>query len=197
MWEPEFAGHIERGSGPSGQPGGGREKRWEPVVGVMVHFDGSSRDAGGVSWFRDRRAWNVGYSYYVLDDGSYHTMGPKGVPWAESSEYRVYHAGICRPSAAFRERAPYHDANSAFVGISAAATDGDDQDPVVELAIATLARRVLERAGLDPFEIWRVTGHEDEAWPRGRKHDPTGLDPTKPVVDMRAVRHLIPALGDT
>lgn len=191
---PKYAGHIYRASGPQGQPGGGRENRREPLVGVMIHFDGSRNDAGGVSWFKDERAWNVGYHYYVLDDGSYHTMGPEGVPWADAADYRVYHAGICRPSSAFEDH-PYCDANSAFVGISTAATYGDDQQPIVELTIASLARRVLVRGGLDPNEVWRITGHEDEAWPRGRKYDPTGLDPRHPVVDMAAIRHLVRALG--
>lgn len=204
VYEPRYRGHVERPPArvrlDNGRvvtkPAGGRQPHREPRVGVMIHFDGSASDAGGLSWFKDPRAWNVGYHYYVLDDGSYYTLGPAGVPWSEAYRLRVYHAGRCRPSEKFENRAPYRDANSAFVGIATAATDRDDQAPVVELALAAISYRVLVREGLDPVETWRATGHEDEAWPRGRKHDPTGIDSrgapqVPPVVDKAAIRHLI------
>lgn len=176
----EFADRTPR---PQGQ--GWRERHREPRVGVMLHYDGSGSDSGAQAWFRDPRASKVGYHWLVLDDGRVVLLAPY--------EARVYHAGICRPSPELMAHgAVYSDANSALIGISIAATDGDIALPRQILSTAALCRYVFDREGWPPDETWRITTHSAEAWARGRKIDPEGSDPRKPVLDPRIVRHLTP-----
>lgn len=40
-------------------------------------------------------------------------------------------------------------------------------------------------------DLWRLTGHDSECWPRGRKHDPTGSDPNRPVLSVSELRDLL------
>lgn len=143
----------------------------------MLHYDASASDPGAVAWLtRDPRA-QVSYQALVLDDGSVVQVAP----W----DVRAWHAGICRPSA---HPLAYHDANSAFYGIAAAARDGD---AITEPQYGTILRLVLERFAAHHWPLdhtWRLVGHDAEAWPRGRKHDPTGSDPAHPVLSVARLR---------
>lgn len=172
-------------------PGQGWDRRYaaEGRVGIMLHYDGSGSDAGAVAWFRDPRARLAGYHWLVLDGGRTVQLTPY--------EGRPYHAGVCRPSAAFVQRGGYGNANRALIGISIAATIGERATaPQVE-SVARLCRYVFERERWPLAETWRITGHEDEAWPRGRKIDPTGSDPERPVLSVTGVRDLVRQLGVT
>ena len=153
----------------------------EPRRGVMVHYDGSTTDHGGLAWFDDPRC-EVSYQVVVLDDGRWAQIAPDSA--------RAYHAGACRTSDP--KRLPYRDANSAFLGIAALT---DDRHKVTEAQLITIAwkaRAWFAENGWSADETWRVLGHDTEAWPRGRKIDPTGPDPLNPILKVEDVRYLVP-----
>ena len=102
---------------------------------------------------------------------------------------RAWHAGTSRPS---NNSLTYKDANSAFYGIAIAATDGDVATSAQKMAVVRLCHALFAHHGWSfKDELWRVTGHDTEAWPRGRKHDPTGSHPERPVLDVAEVRELL------
>lgn len=151
----------------------------EPRIGVMLHFDASSSDAGAVGWFSDPTC-KVSYQYLVLDDGAFVRIAPDAA--------RAYHAGVCRPS---EPRLAYQDANSAFYGIAVATNEKVDVTPLQLLTTAWLARRYFELEGWPMVDAWRLVGHRTEAWPRGRKSDPEGLDLKNPILAVAGVRQLL------
>ena len=153
----------------------------EPRIGVLLHYDASVSDASAVQWLtRDPRC-KVSYTWLILDDGSIITVAPP--------DARAWHAGICRAS---DPRLPYRDANSAFYGLSLAATAGDRATPAALTAIADLTRALFGRHGWDTrTELWRIVGHSTEAWPRGRKVDPVGPDPARPVLRVEEIRQRV------
>ncbi len=157
-----------------------REKR----QGILLHYDASASDPGAVAWLRDDPRCHVSYNWLILDSGAQVTIAPM--------DARAWHAGVCRPSDP--ARLPYTDANSVFYGIAIAATDGDvvtkvQQAAVVNLCVALFKRHRWNRK----TQLWRISGHDKEAWPRGRKHDPTGSKPEKPVMDVSKIQELVSA----
>lgn len=154
----------------------------EPRMGVVLHYDASASDAGAVAWLRSD-ACRVSYNWIILDNGAQVTIAPM--------DARAYHAGVCRSS---DPRLPYHDANSAFYGVAIAATDGDLATPLQKQAVVNLCVGLFRRHGWDrQSEGWRIVGHDTEAWPRGRKHDPTGSNPLRPVMSVQEIRNLVAA----
>lgn len=154
----------------------------EPRAGVMLHYDASASDAGAVAWLRDDPRCHVSYNWLILDDGSQITIAPM--------EARAWHAGVCQSSNP--DQLPYKDANSAFYGLAIAATDGQQvtdaqKRAVVRLSTGLFIRHRWNRSG----ELWRIVGHDTEAWPRGRKHDPTGSTPAHPVMSVAEIRELV------
>lgn len=179
LYRPPLHLDLNRPEG-TGWRGGPRE----PRVGVMLHYDASASDLGAIAWFQNPGSRNVGYHLLVLDDGSFVRLTP--------DDARAWHAGVCRTSPELAARGvTYRDANSAFIGISIAATDGDRATPVQLVGVAGLAAEVFDREGWDRSEVWRIVGHDTEAWPRGRKIDPTGSDPSRPVMAVEDVRRLV------
>jgi N-acetyl-anhydromuramyl-L-alanine amidase AmpD len=145
----------------------------------MIHFDGSGSDAGAVAWFADPRC-RVSYQLLVLDDGSFVRIAPDTA--------RAWHAGVCRPSS---ERLGYHDANSAFYGVSVATNGRVGATALQLLTTAWLCRRYFEAHGWPVTDTWRIVGHEDEAWPRGRKSDPSGPIEHNPILDLEDIHSLL------
>lgn len=170
QWTPSQVREVA-----NGQWGTLREKR----MGVMLHYDASSSDAGAVEWFADQTC-NVSYQLLVLDDGSYVRIAP--------DDARAYHAGVCRSS---DPRLPYKDANSAFYGVAIASNDKVDVTPLQMLTVAWLTRRYFEREGWPVTEGWRVLAHRTEAWERGRKSDPEGHDLKNPILSVEDIRQLL------
>lgn len=167
----------------------------EPRVGVMLHYDDSASDSGAVAWFTDPDC-QVSYNYLVLDDGSYVPIIPEGK--------RAWHAGVCRSSEPARLR--YADANSAFVGIAVATNGKIPATAAQRETVAWLTRREFQRHGWSLAETWRIVGHDAEAvWPssaetpvhlrgkRGRKIDPTGPKPERPILSTQQVRAMVSA----
>lgn len=152
----------------------------EPRRGVTVHYTAGTY-ASSVDWCKNP-ASKVSYNVII---------GPKGevgriVPW----HLRAWHAGVCRTSDA--ARLPYRDANSACEGValSGGPTFGPPTEAQVERLVVLLRERFRAHGwGLD--EGWRIVGHDTEAWPRGRKCDPTGPDASRPWLDLDAIRRRV------
>lgn len=141
----------------------------EPRIGIMLHYDGSASDAGAVGWLLFDPRCKVSYNWLVLDDGTVRDIAPM--------DARAWHAGVCRPSNLYLQ---YQDANSAFYGIAIAAKPGDKVTTAQQAMVEQLCYAIMKRKGWT--ESWRITTHHAEAWPRGRKTDPTG------VMDVEDVR---------
>lgn len=158
------------------------EQLREPRIGVMLHFDGSGTDRGAVDWFGDPKC-KVSYQYLVLDDGNFVRIAPDSA--------RAWHAGVCRPSS---PRLQYHDANSAFFGIAIASNDVVEATALQMLTTAMLVRQYFDAQRWALDELWRIVGHDTEAWPRGRKTDPTGPRQQNPILSVASIRSLVPLI---
>lgn len=152
-----------------------REKR----VGILLHYDASRSDKGAVAWLTADPRCAVSYHVLVTDDGTIYQIAP--------FQSRAWHAGSCVSSDP--KRLPYRDANSAFYGVSIAATDGEVATKAQFDGVVAVCDLLAAREGWDlAKEPWRIVGHSSEAWPRGRKTDPEGSNPAKPVLSVAAVR---------
>lgn len=157
------------------------EKLREARKGVMLHYDASASDAGAVAWLRSPEC-RVSYTWIILNNGSQITIAPP--------DARAFHAGVCRPSNP--EKLNYADANSAFYGIAIAATAGDrataiQKEAVYNLCVALFQRHKWSRK----TGLYRIVGHGSECWPRGRKTDPEGPDPSRPVLSVAEIREMV------
>lgn len=150
----------------------------EPRIGIMLHYDDSGSDQGAIDWLTKDPRCRVSYNLLVLDDGRIIEIAP--------DDKRAWHAGVCRSSDV---RLDYKDANSAFWGIAIAARAGERATYIQKHMVSELCRSYLRRLG-SLEETWRIVGHDSEAWPRGRKIDPAGPDPAKPVLSLVEVRAL-------
>ena len=167
-------------------------------LGIMLHYDDSTRDDWAVEWFDDRRCTN-GYTWLVLDEGQVVELADPAM--------RTPHAGACLTP----------NANSAFYGISAA-TNG--VVPATEVQVAAMVEvcvAVFRLHGWSADEAaFRIRGHDAEAvwtaaytraagmsdergsglWGKGgRKVDPTGVRRDGvPIIDLTRVRGAVAAL---
>lgn len=157
----------------------------EERLGVLLHYDDSASDAGAVEWLLQDPRCRVSYNWLVLDSGQLVTVAPE--------DARAWHAGVCRPSI---PALTYHDANSAFYGIAWAGRAGEEVTPAALTAIVALIRRLFQKHHWPTTETWRITGHGAEAWPRGRKIDPTGPNPHRPVLSVPLVQCLVSGWAD-
>jgi len=154
--------------------------RSEKVQGILLHFDDSSNDVSSLQWFRDPKC-RVSYNRLYFDDG-------KVAQITSSMEQCAWHAGKCRPS---NDNFTYKGANSAFYGLAIAADDNDVVTPKQLASLAADCVAVFQFHGWTKKDLWRITGHDAEAWTRGRKVDPTGTNPHEPVLRVQAVRDLV------
>lgn len=165
----------------------GDRKNWGPLrehrIGCMLHYDASASDAGAVTWLTKDPRCKVSYNWLVLDDGKLVEVAP--------ADARAWHAGICKPSGS---PLAYQDANSAFYGIAIAATSGETATEAQETTVTRLVRSLFRKHTWDlAADQWRLVGHDAEAWPRGRKIDPTGPDPKHPVLSVARIRAWVAA----
>jgi hypothetical protein len=163
--------------------------------GVMWHYDASSSDAGALGWFRSKE-FKLSYNRAYTDNGRRVRLTP-------SIWHRAYHAGVCR-------RPPY-DANLAFFGLAITAGAGD------QATDAQFAAIVADTAVLFRYQGWpatdvehRLVGHHEYAvfskadaptrpdlWGKlGRKPDPIGPNPNRPVLSLNSGRAAVAALLD-
>jgi len=159
--------------------------RSESVKGILIHFDASSSDTGSLQWFRDP-ACRVSYNRLYFDDGSVAQITPTMINAA-------WHAGVCKPSSPLLK---YTSGNSAFYGLSIAANNNDVVTAKQLESLASDCVAIFKYHGWTNAELWRITGHESECFPRGRKIDPTGTRPDKPVLNIKILRDMVSsALG--
>ena len=145
----------------------------------MVHFTRGTY-AVDAAYCREPSS-KVSYNLLIGRDGETDLI----VPW----DRRAWHAGRCRPSQTSRS---YEDANSAFYGI--ALTGGPELAPPTDAQELMLNEALWDRFEAHQWSVaewWRVQGHESEAYPRGRKDDPTGPDPHNPWLSMDGVRQAL------
>lgn len=159
-----------------------------PRIGCMVHYDGSGGgphgDRNGLAWFNHPDCKGL-YQVAVTDGGKWAQLAPDSA--------RAYHAGVCRSSDP--KRLPYEDGNSAFFGVAALTNEHLQVTEPQMLAIAWKIRGWFHAQGWDPEETYRIVGHDTEAWPRGRKIDPTGPNRLNPILSIEDIRYLVPRIG--
>lgn len=156
----------------------------EPRQGISLHYDASASDAGAVEWLTEDERCHVSYTKLILDDGKVVEIAPENArQWSE---------GVCRPSSS---KFTYKDANSAFYGIAIAATNGDKIKPAQFESLVVECVALFKKHGWGKHEVWRITSHEKEAWPRKRKVDIAGTpfinqvrNTNYPVCDLLKVR---------
>lgn len=157
----------------------------EPRIGVALHYsDGDFNST--VAWCCDP-ASKVSYHVVIAGDGAAVQL----VPW----DRRAWHMGRCAPS---KTSCSYTDANSAFYGI--ALSGGPQFGPPTDAQEQTLNSILWDRFtehGWPVCEWYRIVGHDSEAIPAGRKHDPTGdshgYDPGRPWLSLESVRAALAA----
>ncbi len=155
----------------------------EERLGCMLHYDASATDESAVAWLAGA-AVKVSYNWIVMDSGNIIPLAPENA--------RAWHAGVCRTD---DPRLPYRDANSAFYGISIAATMGDTATLATKRSVAALCRTLFAKEGWPLTDVWRIVSHRTHAWPRGRKNDPEGNDLEHPVLNTNEIRGMIAALA--
>lgn len=153
----------------------------EPRIGVCLHYDASTTDRSAISWFTHPDC-RVSYNFMVMDSGNIIPIAPM--------DRRAWHAGVCRSSDA---RLVYRDANSAFYGVSIAATQGDVATVEAKRNVAALCLTLFANEGWPITDVWRIVSHRQHAWPRGRKLDPEGPDLAHPVLNTNEIRGMVAA----
>ncbi len=155
-------------------------------VGIMVHFDGSMSDSGGLSWLKSKK-FTLGYNRVYGDSGKIYKM--------IALFMRAPHAGVCRKNKIIK------DPNSAYYGLCALT---NEKTPVTTIQFENMledAYRIYKFHGWNVEDIsWRVRGHNEEAiysksstknsklWGKlGRKMDPKG-EITEHVLNMDTFR---------
>jgi N-acetyl-anhydromuramyl-L-alanine amidase AmpD len=146
----------------------------------MLHYDASASDAGAIAWLTKDPRCKVSYNFLVMDDGTVVKVAPASA--------RAWHAGVCRPST---EAPTYRDANSAFYGVAIAANAGEEATEAQENAVIDLCVDLYRKSGWPTIGVYRIVGHSAECWPRGRKVDPEGPDPKRPVLSVREIRDAV------
>jgi N-acetylmuramoyl-L-alanine amidase len=148
----------------------------EPRIGAMLHYP-ECDFVTAVNYCCDASS-KVSYNAIIAPDGAAIEIVPR--------DRRAWHAGVCRPSQSSRS---YEDANSAFYGIAIAG--GPEFGPPTDAQEQTLNSilwDLFEAYQWPVCEWYRIVGHDTEAYPRGRKIDPTGHNPGKPWLSLQGVR---------
>ena len=143
----------------------------------MLHFDDSSSDESGLEWFSDPTC-AVSYNRLYDKDGSIAQITP-------TMEQAAYHAGVCRPSSSLFT---YKYPNSFFYGLAISANNNEVVTPLQQASLVEDIEAIFTFHQWSKNDLWRITGHSNEAWPRGRKVDPIGTHPNKPVMDPAVIR---------
>jgi N-acetyl-anhydromuramyl-L-alanine amidase AmpD len=164
----------------------------EPRQGVMLHYDASASDRSSVAWLAGADI-KVSYNWIVLDTGNIIPIAP--------THARAWHAGWCRSS---DPRLQYADANSAFYGVSIAATSGDVAGVETKRSIVAICRSLFIAHRWTAAQAWRIVSHRahavyepghPKAGQYGRKNDPEGPDLAHPVLSTNEVRGMLAAHG--
>jgi N-acetyl-anhydromuramyl-L-alanine amidase AmpD len=150
--------------------------------GIMLHYDDSCSDASAQEWLLKDPACHVSYNKLFLDNGDVVQIAP--------DEARAWHAGVCKPS---NPRLQYRDANSYFFGFAIAANGKDHIKPAQFDSLVRVCVEKFRLFGWTKLDLWRISSHSLEAWPRGRKVDIEGTKKNDPVCSVEAVRAAVAA----
>ena len=169
-----------------------RKKNWnelrEPRIGIMLHYDASYSDEGAITWLASQDV-TVSYNWLITDLGNIIDFAP----W----NMRAWHAGCCKSN---DPKLIYRDANSAFYGVSIAARPGDVATKAQKTSVADLCQTLMVRHRWPLTELWRIVSHRSQAvyckghpkaGQRGRKDDPEGPNPARPVMNTNEIRGMI------
>ena len=160
----------------------------EPRIGIMLHYDASYSDKGSVAWLASKEV-TVSYNWIIMDTGNIIPFAPYNM--------RSWHAGCCKSD---DPRLPYRDANSAFYGVSIAATEVDVATRAQKVSVADLCQTLMVRHRWPLTELWRIVSHRSQAvyckghvkaGQRGRKTDPEGPNLARPVMNTNEIRGMI------
>jgi N-acetyl-anhydromuramyl-L-alanine amidase AmpD len=148
-------------------------------VAVCLHWTGGSY-ASALDWCQRREA-KVSYHQIIAPNGEAAVLvDPERSAWA---------VGVSRAPDPFRGQA----GNSMTYNLALAG--GPPRAPTAE-AITTLVQRIREVFAYYDWprtDRYRITGHNEWAWPRGRKVDPVG-SPSSPWLDLDAIRTAVGGL---
>lgn len=145
-------------------------RRGASVVAVCVHWTGGTY-ASAVDWCRRREA-SVSYHEIIAPDGTLATLvAPERSAWAVGKS---------------RAPAPWEGASGNAMTYNIALAGGPRTPPTEAQRLVLLQRIVLAFAtfGWSLKDSYRITGHHQWAWPRGRKVDPVGSG----WLDLNALR---------
>lgn len=166
---------------------GNWNRRREPRQGISLHYDQSANDKSAVHWLTQHPDCKLSYTKIILDDGKVVQVAP--------DDARQWSEGQCRPSV---PKFTYKDANSAFYAVCIAAKNGEKIKVPQFNSLVEECFEYFMLEGWRSSEVWRITSHELEAWPRGRKVDIAGtafingkLNPNYPTCDLNAVREAV------
>lgn len=167
-------------------------KLTERRIGIMLHYDASVTDEGSIEWLAGPEI-KVSYNWIVMDSGNIIPIAPE--------DARAWHAGCCKSDDA---RLVYRDANSAFYGLSVAATSGDRATVEAKRSILAMCLTLFGNHQWPISETWRIVSHRTQAvfckgHPRageyGRKSDPEGPDLLHPVLNTNEIRGMLSTRG--
>lgn len=154
---------------------------------IMIHFDDSGNDASGENWFMDPRC-GVSYNRWYGDAGRIVSIA--------DDDWAAWHAGKCLTL----------EANSVYWG-QAAATNATI--PATQRCVDTMIEDSVRFFYLMKWPAVdverRIIGHDREAifnkkdnptrpdlWGKlGRRIDPTGFNPQRPIIDLKAYRRTV------
>lgn len=186
-------------------------ERTAPAVGIMLHYDGSAgADKWAIGWFLDKRC-EVGYDVLVTDDARVILIhdgieryssrhGGPGLP-----EQHIPVGTMRMPNGTLLK---YGRINGAYYGVSVTTGPGHPVTPaqaakvaVICAAIITYHRDRWVPIGTAPDLSRLIVSHASRAiythkytkditkWGKiGRKDDPEGPDPVRPVMSTEAIR---------
>lgn len=150
----------------------------EKRMGIILHYDDSTSDAGAVEWLTVDKTCKVSYNWIITRVGTVVDVAPETA--------RAWHAGVCKPSNSLLK---YKDANSYFYGVAIAAggKKGDKISPEQMESVCKLIISLYKHNNWPLTDTWRISSHHLEAWPRGRKIDIIGPDKNNPVYTIQMV----------
>lgn len=158
-------------------PSPNHSRRVSPVVAVCLHWSGGSF-ASTVDWCT-RPESQVSYHEAIARDGQVaHLVAVDRAAWS---------VGRSRPPA------PWSDITGNSSTYNIALAGGPSVPPTAAQLYAVIVRTqaVFRHFGWPLTDRFRVTGHHEWAWPRGRKTDPVG-HPDAPWLDLDAIRTALP-----
>lgn len=177
--------------------------------GIMLHFDDSSSDESGVSWFRSPQ-FKLSYNRAYLDDG-------RRARLTQSITHAAWHAGVCKLEdgvlrAKLSSGYEYGSANTSYYGLCVVAGLRDFTHDLQFRSLVYDAAVICRYHGWTESDLDRViVGHNEKAifnprdnptrkdlWGKpGRKIDPIGSDPNHPVLSIVSTRFAVATLLDT